>query len=795
MAGDHPSGGRKEGTDFIRAIVARHQEEGTYGGRVETRFPPEPNGYLHIGHAKSIVLNFGLAAENGGVCHLRFDDTNPLTEDMKYVRSIQEDVRWLGYDWGDHLHFASDYFDRLYESALILIRKGRAYVDSLGEEEIREYRGTVTEPGRDSPYRDRSVEENFELFERMRAGEFGDGEHVLRAKIDMAHANMIMRDPVLYRIRHASHYRRGDEWCVYPLYDFTHCLSDAFEDITHSLCTLEFDNNREIYDWILEQVGFQEPRSHQYEFARLNLDYTVMSKRKLLKLVDGGHVDGWDDPRMPTIAGMRRRGITPEAIRNFAEMIGVAKADNRVDMGKLEYAIRDHLNRTAPRVMGVLRPLRVVITNYPEGGSEELEAPSYPRDVPLEGSRMVPFSRELYIERSDFLEDPPQDFFRLAPGREVRLRYAYFIRCDEVVRDPSTGEVTELRCTYDPETRGGSAGDGRKVKGTIHWVSAAHALPVEVRLFDRLFTAPDPEDVPEGQDFTSRLNPDSMVVLENAYVEPAVGRDPVGTRYQFERQGYFMADMEDSSPGRLVINRIVTLRDTWGKRADFGPVHAAGKGKASVRAEIVAVVEPERAPPPDSPGTDTGREARDRTRAANPTLASSFRRFREEVGLSEGQADILSGSEELATFFTEAFQSHGNGPGLANWMVNELLRELKGRALSDLPLSPSSLASLVALLDESAISQPVAKEIFGEMVLSGIDPRAAVKERGLEKLSDTEALATVAQEVLAEFPEKVAEYQGGKTGLMGFFTGLIMKRTQGRADPKAVQEILKDRLG
>jgi glutaminyl-tRNA synthetase len=795
MAGDHPSGGRKEGTDFIRAIVARHQEEGTYGGRVETRFPPEPNGYLHIGHAKSIVLNFGLAAENGGVCHLRFDDTNPLTEDMKYVRSIQEDVRWLGYDWGDHLHFASDYFDRLYESALILIRKGRAYVDSLGEEEIREYRGTVTEPGRDSPYRDRSVEENFELFERMRAGEFGDGEHVLRAKIDMAHANMIMRDPVLYRIRHASHYRRGDEWCVYPLYDFTHCLSDAFEDITHSLCTLEFDNNREIYDWILEQVGFQEPRSHQYEFARLNLDYTVMSKRKLLKLVDGGHVDGWDDPRMPTIAGMRRRGITPEAIRNFAEMIGVAKADNRVDMGKLEYAIRDHLNRTAPRVMGVLRPLRVVITNYPEGGSEELEAPSYPRDVPLEGSRMVPFSRELYIERSDFLEDPPQDFFRLAPGREVRLRYAYFIRCDEVVRDPSTGEVTELRCTYDPETRGGSAGDGRKVKGTIHWVSAAHALPVEVRLFDRLFTAPDPEDVPEGQDFTSRLNPDSMVVLENAYVEPAVGRDPVGTRYQFERQGYFMADMEDSSPGRLVINRIVTLRDTWGKRADFGQVHAAGKGKASVRAEKVAVVEPEQAPPLDSPGTDTGREARDRTRAANPTLASSFRRFREEVGLSEGQADILSGSEELATFFTEAFQSHGNGPGLANWMVNELLRELKGRALSDLPLSPSSLASLVALLDESAISQPVAKEIFGEMVLSGIDPRAAVKERGLEKLSDTEALATVAQEVLAEFPEKVAEYQGGKTGLMGFFTGLIMKRTQGRADPKAVQEILKHRLG
>ena len=795
MAGDHPGGGRAEGTDFIRTIVARHQEEGTYGGRVETRFPPEPNGYLHIGHAKSIVLNFGLAAENGGVCHLRFDDTNPLTEDMKYVRSIQEDVRWLGYDWGDHLYFASDYFDRLYESAVILIRKGKAYVDSLGEEEIREFRGTVTEPGRDSPYRGRSVEENLELFEKMRAGEFGDGEHVLRAKIDMAHPNMIMRDPVLYRIRHASHYRRGDDWCVYPLYDFTHCLSDAFEDITHSLCTLEFDNNREIYDWILEEVGFQEPRSHQYEFARLNLDYTVMSKRKLLKLVDGGHVDGWDDPRMPTIAGMRRRGITPEAIRSFAEMIGVAKADNRVDMGKLEYAIRDHLNRTAPRVMGVLEPLKLVITNYPEGGSEELEAPSYPRDVPLEGSRMVPFSGELYIEQSDFLEDPPEDFFRLAPGREVRLRYAYFIRCDEVVRDPATGEVTELRCTYDPETRGGSAADGRKVKGTIHWVSAAHALPVKVRLFDRLFTVPDPEDVPEGQDFTSRLNPDSRVVLESAHVEPSVGRGPVGTRYQFERQGYFMADREDSEPGHLVFNRIVTLRDTWGKRVEANLAEAVEIGdeaKASVGGTSAAGARTDASAPP---GADTGREARDRTRAANPTLASDFQRFREEVGLSEGQADILSGSEELATFFTEALESHANGPGLANWMVNELLRELKGRALSDLPLSPSSLASLVALLDENAISQPVAKEIFGEMVRTGIDPRAAVKERGLEKLSDTEALATMVEEVLAEFPDKVAEYQGGKTGLMGFFTGQIMRRTQGRADPRAVQEILKDRLG
>ncbi|MFH1764223.1 MAG: glutamine--tRNA ligase/YqeY domain fusion protein, partial [Gemmatimonadota bacterium] len=599
MAADGRDGARTEGTDFIRAIVSKHREKGTYGGRVETRFPPEPNGYLHIGHSKSIVLNFGLAQENGGVCHLRFDDTNPLTEDMKFVRSIQEDVRWLGFDWGEHLYFASDYFERLHECALILIRKGKAYVDSLSEDEIRDYRGTVNEAGRDSPYRDRSIEENLDLFQRMKDGEFGDGEHVLRAKIDMAHLNMIMRDPVLYRIRHASHYRRGDAWCIYPLYDFTHCLSDAFEDITHSLCTLEFDNNREIYDWLLDEVGFEEPRTHQYEFARLNLDYTVVSKRKLLRLVNEGHVEGWDDPRMPTIAGLRRRGVTPQAVRTFAEMVGVAKADNRVDLGKLEYATRDHLNRTVPRVMGVLRPLKVVITNYPgaeddvggagkgegKGAWEELDAPSYPHDVPLEGSRMVPFSRELYIEAEDFAEDPPKGFRRLVPGGEVRLRYAYFIRCEEVVKDQGTGEVVELRCSYDPATKGGDAPNGRKVKGTIHWVSAAHALPVAVRLYDRLFTVPDPEAV-EGKDFTECINPESKVVLGGAFVEPSVAGDPPGTRYQFERQGYFMTDEVESKAGALVFNRIVTLRDTWGRRmaAEAGQYDLEG-GDASLGVE------------------------------------------------------------------------------------------------------------------------------------------------------------------------------------------------------------------
>ncbi|MFO8174008.1 MAG: glutamine--tRNA ligase/YqeY domain fusion protein [Longimicrobiales bacterium] len=792
MAGESRGGGRNGGTDFIRAIVARHNAEGTYGGRVETRFPPEPNGYLHIGHAKSIVLNFGLARENDGVCHLRFDDTNPLTEDMKYVRAIQEDVRWLGYDWGKHLYFASDYFEKLCESAVILIKKGKAYVDSLSEEKIREYRGTVTEPGRESPYRDRSVEENLDLFERMRAGEFKDGDHVLRGRIDMAHPNMIMRDPVFYRIRHATHYRRGDEWCIYPLYDFTHCLSDAFENITHSLCTLEFDNNREIYDWILDQVGFEEPRTHQYEFARLNLDYTVVSKRKLLRLVNEGHVDGWDDPRMPTIAGLRRRGITPEAIRTFAEMIGVAKADNRVDMAKLEFAVRDHLNRTVPRVLGVLKPLKLVVTNYPEGQSEELEIPSYPHDVPLEGSRMVPFSRELYIEAEDFMEDPPEDFFRLAPGREVRLRYAYFIRCEEVVKDPGTGRVVELRCTYDPRTRGGNAPDGRKVKGTLHWVSALHGLPATVRLYDRLFRVPDAEEVPEGGDFTDNLNPGSRVDLGGAFVEPSIAQDPPGTRYQFERLGYFVSDTEESSPTNLVFNRIVTLRDTWGRRVE-GSATAEGKGAAKADLEKIPAERPERTGG-TIPGKDTGREARDEIRSRNPALASLYAGFKDELGLPEEQADILTGSHEISAFFQEAAALHGNERDLANWVVNELLREVKDTPFSELSMTPQDLAELVELLVEGTISQPVAKEVFAEMVGKGVDPRAVVEERGLERVSDMGALAAMVDEMLEAFPEKVEEYRGGKTGLMGFFTGRIMRKTEGRADPRLVQDLLRERL-
>ncbi len=545
-------------SNFIKEIIRKDIEEGRYGGKVVTRFPPEPNGYLHIGHAKSICLNFGLAREFGGVCHLRMDDTNPETESMEYVRAIQEDVRWLGFDWGDKMFYASDYFEQLYRWAEELIRQGKAYVDDLSAEQIRHYRGTLTEPGRESPYRNRPVEENLDLFRRMRAGEFPDGSKVLRAKIDMASGNLNLRDPVMYRIKRARHYRTGDAWCIYPTYDWAHGQSDSIEGITHSICTLEFEDHRPLYDWFLEQLGVHHPR--QIEFARLKLSYTVLSKRKLTELVEGGYVRGWDDPRMPTIAGLRRRGYTPESIRDFCARIGVAKKESTVDVALLEHCLREDLNRRAERRMAVLRPLRVVIENFPEDRVEELEALNNPED-PSAGTRKVPFSRVLYIEREDFMEDPPKKFYRLAPGREVRLRYAYFLRCVDVVKD-ERGEVVELRCTYDPATRGGNAPDGRKVKATIHWVSAAHAVEAEIRLYDRLFTHPDPDGVKE--DFKNYLNPRSLEVLTGCRLEPGLSAVQPGDRYQFERLGYFCAD-PDTRPGRPVFNRAVTLRDTWAR--------------------------------------------------------------------------------------------------------------------------------------------------------------------------------------------------------------------------------------
>ncbi len=548
-------------SDFIRDIIREDVKNKKHDGRVTTRFPPEPNGYLHIGHAKSICLNFGVSEEFGGVCNLRFEDTNPEKESLEYVESIKEDVRWLGFDWTDRIYFASDYYGKLYEFAVKLIEKGVAYVDSLSGDQIREHRGTLTEPGVESPYRNRSVEENVDLFRRMRAGEFEDGAHVLRAKIDMASPNMNLRDPVLYRIRHHTHYRTEDEWCIYPMYDFTECLSDAIERVTHSLCTTEFEINRPIYDWVLREVEVEDP-PHQYEFARLNLSYTVLSKRYLLLLVEEGHVSGWDDPRMPTVSGMRRRGYTPESIRNFCKKVGIAKRENQIGVALLEHSIREDLNRRAPRVMGVLRPLKVVIDNYPEGRVEELDAVNNPED-PGMGSRKVPFSRELYIERDDFREAPPKKFFRLAPGREVRLRYGYYITCERVVKDENTGEVIELHCTYDPETRSGSSPDGRKVKGTIHWVSTPHAIRAEVRLYDRLFSKPDPGG--DGSDFKSQLNPNSLERLTSCRVEPSLENAALGSRYQFERLGYFCVDSVDSAQGELVFNRTVPLRDTWAK--------------------------------------------------------------------------------------------------------------------------------------------------------------------------------------------------------------------------------------
>ena len=546
--------------DFIRQTIADDCKSGKWGGKVITRWPPEPNGYIHIGHAKAFCLNFAVAEEFGGWCSLRFDDTNPTKEEGQYVDAIQGDIRWLGWDWGKRLYFASDYFEQMYACAIRLIQAGKAYVDDLSAEEIRAYRGTLTSPGKDSPHRQRGVEENLDLFERMRAGEFPDAARVLRAKIDMAHPNMNLRDPVMYRILHATHHRQGDAWCIYPTYDWAHGLEDAIEGVTHSLCSLEFENHRPLYDWFLDQLDVHHPQ--QIEFARLELTYTAMSKRKLLELVEGGCVSGWDDPRMPTLRGLRRRGYTPEAIRDFLKRIGMNKFVSTVDVALLEHCLRQDLNRRSPRVMGVLRPLKVVITNYPEGQVDELDAINNPED-PAAGTRKVPFSRELYIERDDFMEDPPRKFFRLAPGREVRLRYAYFVTCTDVVKDDS-GEIVELHCTYDPATRGGDAPDGRKVKATLHWVSVARALDAEVRLYDRLFTRENPTDVPEGEDWKASLNPDSLETLTGCKVEPGLaGADP-GYRCQFERLGYFCVDT-DSTAGALVFNRTVGLRDTWAK--------------------------------------------------------------------------------------------------------------------------------------------------------------------------------------------------------------------------------------
>ncbi len=769
------------GSDFIRDRVAADVAAGKAAGRVATRFPPEPNGYLHIGHAKSICLNFGVAAEWRGTCNLRFDDTNPLTEDPEYVQSIEDDVRWLGFDWQGRKYFASDYFERLYQCAVTLIERGLAYVDSLSEDEIREHRGTVTEPGRASPHRGRDVTTNLDLFARMRAGEFPDGAHVLRAKIDMAAANMKMRDPLLYRIRHAAHHRTGSAWVIYPLYDYTHCLSDAIEGITHSLCTLEFENNRELYDWILAQL-WPEPRPQQIEFARLNLTYTVLSKRVLLQLVTGGHVAGWDDPRLPTLSGFRRRGYTPAAIRRFCDDIGVAKANSLVDVAQLEHAIRDDLNQTAPRVLAVLRPLKVVIENYPAGKTEKLDAPYYPEDVGKPGSRQLPFSRELWIEREDFAEVRPKGFHRLSPGSEVRLRYAYFVRCTGVVKDPATGEVVEVRCTYDASSRGGNAADGRRVKGTLHWVSAAHALPIEARLYDRLFAVPRPDTSDET--FLGQLNPESLVTLQG-WIEPSVasGKTPEGdpaTHYQFERQGFFVVDAIDSVGGRRAFNRTVTLRDTWARDAERGKAKPAPE--TSPQAAKPAAKSVEKAPPTDPFG------------GLDPEARRRAERYRDTLGVAADQARLLAAPAGVAALFEAALAAGARPASAGKWIVNELLRELKDRPLESLPFGGAELAELSTLVDDGAISTTAGKDVLGALLSRGGSPRELVRELGLEQVADEVAIAPVIDRLLAENPDNVAAYRAGKTTLLGWFVGQAMKATGGKAKPELVQKLLRERL-
>jgi glutaminyl-tRNA synthetase len=754
-------------SDFIRELVESERREGKHGGRVATRFPPEPNGYLHIGHAKAICLNFGIAAEFGGVCHLRMDDTNPTTEDPEYVEAIKRDVRWLGFDWGENMFYASDYFERLYELAEGMIRRGRAYVCDLSEDEMAAYRGTVGEPGRDSPYRGRTADENLALFRKMRAGEFAEGACTLRAKIDMASPNMKLRDPPLYRIKHARHYRTGDAWRIYPLYDYAHCLSDSTERITHSLCTLEFESARELYDWIVRAAEVPwVPR--QTEFARLNLTYTVMSKRKLLALVKRGHVRGWDDPRLPTLAGLRRRGVTPESIRALCAKVGVAKHVSVVDLALFEHVLRDDLNARAPRVLAVLRPLKLVVENYPEGEGEAFDAPYWPHDVPREGSRQLPFSRELYIERDDFLEDPPKEFFRLAPGREVRLRHAYVVRCTGVVKGDA-GEVVEVRCAYDPATRGGAAPEGKRIAGTIHWVSAAHALPAEVRLYDRLFAVETPGA--GDADFEHELNPRSLETV-SALVEPSLASARPGDRFQFERLGFFAVD-PDAGGGGLAFNRTVTLRDTWAKVAS----------KAGLKPEAA----PPRAPKPKAAPAPAA--------AANaPPLGAEAAALRDRHGLSDDEARTLEAEPALRALFDGALAAGAAPKPAAALLCNDLRGALRARGLERPPFGGAELAELLGLVASGALSSKQGKEVLEAMVAGGGAPRAIVEAKGLRQESDVGALSAIVERVLAANADAAGRYRAGNTNVLGALVGMVMRESGGRANPKLVGELLREKL-
>ena len=780
---------KSERHDFLRDIIDADLAAGRHT-RVATRFPPEPNGYLHIGHAKSICLNFGLAQEYAGTCNLRYDDTNPTKEDVEYVDSIEADVRWLGFSPTQVL-FSADYFPKMYELAEKLVHDGLAYVCDLTEEQIREYRGTLREPGRPSPFRERSVAENLALLRRMKAGELADGACVLRAKIDMASANMKMRDPLLYRIRHAHHHRCGDAWCIYPMYDYAHPLEDAIEGITHSICTLEFENNRELYDWVLEHTGYGPLERaglgsvpHQFEFARLNLDYTVMSKRKLLQLVQQGLVSGWDDPRMPTIAGMRRRGYRPEAIRAFCDLIGVAKNNSVVDLGKLEYCIRDDLNKSAPRVLAVLRPLRVTLSNWDGDQVETLVAPYFPTDIGLAGTRPLPLGKTLLIEKDDFQEVPEKGYLRLAPGRTTRLRYGPCVTCDEVVRD-AAGELVELRCSVLAETLGGGApADGRKVWSVVHWVSEAHALGAEVRVYDRLFSVPRPD---EGGDFIPFLNPKSLEVVARAFVEPSLATAEPGSRWQFERLGYFGVDSVDSKPGALVFNRIVTLRDTQRETLREAEAKVAQEAQAPVEKK-------ENAKAKTRPTRRTAAEYRAEARARAPELASAHERFL-AAGLPADAADVLSGERASVALFDAASAASGLPAAVSRWMVNELPRVWGERPLAELPFDGVALGTLVRLADSGELTGPIAKEVLAELAQKGGELSAIIAAKAVGEKLDAPALRALVEGVLAQHAAKAAEYRAGKKGLLGFFVGQVVKASQGQASPKEVSDVVVQCLG
>ncbi len=744
-----------ESKNFLRTIVEEDLKSGKYK-EVVTRFPPEPNGFPHIGHAKSIFINFGIARDYDGHCNLRMDDTNPTKEDTKYVEALKDAVAWLGYDFDNNVHFTSDYFSKIYDYAVQLIKMGKAYVDSTNEEEMRSLRGTVTEAGKRSKYAQRSIEENLDLFARMKKGEFKDGEHVLRAKIDMSAANMKLRDPLLYRIRHVHHFRAKNEWFIYPMYDFAHCLSDYIEGVTHSICTLEFENNRDIYNWVLDTLELKPPRPYQHEFARLGINYTVMSKRKLLELVEGGQVSGWDDPRLPTIAGYKRKGYTPESILNFCDQIGIAKANSMVDVAQLEFCIRDDLNKKVPRVLCVLDPLKVTIENYE--GSEEIDASYYPDDVPKEGSRKLPFSREIYIERDDFMENPPKGYFRLTPEQPVRLKHAYIISCKEVIKDAS-GKITEIKAEYSPSSKSGSDTSGIKVKSAIQWVSAKEAKTVEVRLYDRLFSCEAPEGVED-------INPDSLQVIENALIEPAVITDKPDERFQFERQGYFYADPIDYRDDKPVFNKIVGLKDSWSKKKKVTTPKPQAK-KVQVDGEVVPMNEAEKV---------------------------LFHKYNEELGLNSEVANTLARDENLSSFYEEALSTLNSPVSLANIVTNEVARELKEKQVNELKFSAKQIAELVTIVDDGTISNKIAKQVFEEMVKSGKKPTQIVEEKGLVQISDPSKISPIIDEIIAKNPDNVARFKAGNTKLLGFFVGQVLKATGGKANPKVVNELVAKKL-